>query len=62
MGLATPAAIAVGLGRAGKKMVSYLKMPNHWSYLKISKQIVFDKTGTLTTGKFEIADFSFGGY
>ena len=58
MGLATPAAIAVGLGRAAKNGILF-KDAKSLELFKNIKQIVFDKTGTLTTGKFEIADFSF---
>ena len=58
MGLATPAAIAVGLGRAAKNGVLF-KDAKSLELFKNIKQIVFDKTGTLTTGKFMISDFSF---
>jgi Cu+-exporting ATPase len=56
MGLATPAAIAVGLGRAAKQGILYAK-PDSLELFAGIKQIVFDKTGTLTTGKFTIASF-----
>ncbi|CAN5623853.1 heavy metal translocating P-type ATPase [soil metagenome] len=56
MGLATPAAIAVGLGRAAKNGVLF-KNARSLEIFKSIKQVVFDKTGTLTTGKFRIADF-----
>ena len=49
MGLATPAAISVGLGRAAKKGIIFRNATTLESFKKI-KQIVFDKTGTLTTG------------
>lgn len=58
MGLATPAAIAVGLGRAAKNGILF-KDAKSLELFKNIKQIVFDKTGTLTTGKFVISDFSF---
>ncbi len=58
MGLATPAAIAVGLGRAAKNGILF-KDAKSLELFKNIKQIVFDKTGTLTTGKFEIAAFGF---
>lgn len=56
MGLATPAAIAVGLGRAAKNGVLF-RNAKSLELFKDIKQVVFDKTGTLTTGEFEIADF-----
>lgn len=55
MGLATPAAIAVGLGRAAKNGVLF-KNARSLEIFKSIKQVVFDKTGTLTTGKFHVAD------
>jgi Cu+-exporting ATPase len=57
MGLATPAAIAVGLGRAAKNGVLF-KNAKSLEIFKDIKQVVFDKTGTLTTGHFNIADFN----
>jgi Cu+-exporting ATPase len=56
MGLATPAAIAVGLGRAAKNGVLF-KNAKSLEIFKSIKQVVFDKTGTLTTGAFHIAGF-----
>jgi P-type Cu+ transporter len=56
MGLATPAAIAVGLGRAAKNGVLFRNAKSLELFRNI-KQVVFDKTGTLTTGKFVIADW-----
>lgn len=56
MGLATPAAIAVGLGRAAKNGILFRNATSLEMFRNI-KQVVFDKTGTLTTGKFQIADF-----
>jgi Cu+-exporting ATPase len=56
MGLATPAAIAVGLGRGTRNGILFRNAKSLELFKKI-KQVVFDKTGTLTTGKFEIADF-----
>ena len=58
MGLATPAAIAVGLGRAAKNGILF-KDAKSLELFKNITQIVFDKTGTLTTGKFEISNFKF---
>jgi Cu+-exporting ATPase len=57
MGLATPAAIAVGLGRAAKQGVLF-KNASALELFKTIQQVVFDKTGTLTTGKFSISNFS----
>ncbi|MDI3318913.1 heavy metal translocating P-type ATPase [Pinibacter soli] len=54
MGLATPAAIAVGLGRAAKNGVLFRNAKSLEAFKNIT-QVVFDKTGTLTTGKFAIS-------
>ena len=54
MGLATPAAIAVGLGRAARKGILFRRAAGLESFKNI-RQVVFDKTGTLTTGDFTIA-------
>lgn len=56
MGLATPAAIAVGLGRGARKGILF-RNATSLELFKDIKQVVFDKTGTLTTGHFRIADF-----
>ena len=56
MGLATPAAIAVGLGRAAKNGILFRNATSLELFKNIT-QVVFDKTGTLTTGKFVISDF-----
>ena len=56
MGLATPAAIAVGLGRAAKEGILYTDTKS-MELFKNVRQIVFDKTGTLTNGKFVITGF-----
>lgn len=56
MGLATPAAIAVGLGRAAKNGVLFRNARSLENFKNI-RQVVFDKTGTLTTGKFTIESF-----
>ena len=53
MGLATPAAIAVGLGRAARHGILFRNAKSLEAF-KTIQQIVFDKTGTLTTGKFVI--------
>ncbi len=57
MGLATPAAIAVGLGRGAKNGILY-KNANALETFKDITQVVFDKTGTLTTGHFTIINFN----
>lgn len=56
MGLATPAAIAVGLGRAAKHGILYTQPESMELFAQI-KQIVFDKTGTLTTGDFKVSGY-----
>jgi Cu+-exporting ATPase len=56
MGLATPAAIAVGLGRAAKNGVLFRNAKSLELFKNIT-QVVFDKTGTLTTGRFTLADW-----
>ncbi len=57
MGLATPAAIAVGLGRAARNGVLF-KNARSLEVFKDIRQVVFDKTGTLTTGKFRIKNYT----
>ena len=54
MGLATPAAIAVGMGRAARNGILFRNATSLENFRNI-KQIVFDKTGTLTTGAFKLA-------
>lgn len=56
MGLATPAAIAVGLARAAKSGILFTDVSRMELFRNV-KQIVFDKTGTLTTGRFSIGSF-----
>ena len=58
MGLATPAAIAVGLGRAAKNGILFRNATSLEMFKNIT-QVVFDKTGTLTTGKFIVSGFKF---
>ena len=53
MGLATPAAIAVGLGRAARSGILFLDSRS-LEHFKDIRQVVFDKTGTLTTGEFVV--------
>jgi Cu+-exporting ATPase len=54
MGLATPAAIAVGLGRAAKNGILFTDSKSMELFRGI-KQMVFDKTGTLTNGQFRVS-------
>ena len=56
MGLATPAAIAVGLGRAARSGILFRNAKSLENFRTI-KQVVFDKTGTLTTGSFKLAEY-----
>jgi Cu+-exporting ATPase len=56
MGLATPAAIAVGLGRGARNGILF-RNATSLELFKDIKQVVFDKTGTLTTGKFVVSGF-----
>jgi Cu+-exporting ATPase len=55
MGLATPTAVMVGLGRAAKNGI-LIKGGDTIEAVANTKFVVFDKTGTLTTGKFNIND------
>ncbi|MFA6944404.1 MAG: cation-translocating P-type ATPase [Pedobacter sp.] len=53
MGLATPTAVMVGLGRAAKNGI-LIKGGNTIEEIAKLNYMVFDKTGTLTTGNFRI--------
>lgn len=53
MGLATPTAVMVGLGRAAKWGL-LVKGGRTLEGIKQANRVVFDKTGTLTTGDFSV--------
>lgn len=55
MGLATPTAVMVGLGRGAKQGV-LIKGGATVEEMANLKYMVFDKTGTLTTGNFAVRD------
>lgn len=56
MGLATPAAIAVGLGRAARNGILF-RNAKSLELFKNIRVVVFDKTGTLTKGNLAISNF-----
>ncbi|HEX5000863.1 MAG TPA: cation-translocating P-type ATPase [Bacteroidia bacterium] len=56
MGLATPTAVAVGLGKAAKKGI-LIKGGDTLERFAGIKTVVLDKTGTLTTGTFRVTSF-----
>lgn len=57
MGLATPTAVSVGIGRAAKSGI-LIKGGDSLERLSEIDTIVFDKTGTLTEGKLRIKSFN----
>ncbi len=58
MGLATPTAVMVGVGRMAQQGI-VVKGGQTVEVLKEIKKIVFDKTGTLTTGQFKIDNINY---
>ena len=56
MGLATPTAVMVGIGRAARSGI-LIKGGSTVEELSGIKTVVFDKTGTLTTGRFRLVRF-----
>ena len=57
MGLATPTAVMVGVGRAAKNGI-LIKGGSTLEELANIKKIFLDKTGTLTTGDFKIGNYT----
>ena len=55
LGLATPAAIAVAVGRSAKQGI-LIKKPEVLELIPNMKNIIFDKTGTLTKNELNIVD------
>lgn len=58
MGLATPIAIMVGLGKMSQNGI-LIKNPDVFENLAAVKNFIFDKTGTLTTGAFKINELDY---
>jgi Cu+-exporting ATPase len=60
MGLATPTAIAAGVGRMSRKGI-LIKSGKILEQFARAKTFIFDKTGTLTTGKFKLDSIDYLG-
>jgi Cu+-exporting ATPase len=58
MGLATPTAVMVGLGRSAKRGVLFKGAESVELISKVTR-VVFDKTGTLTTGNMRLENANF---
>ncbi len=58
MGLATPTAVMVGVGRLARNGI-LIKGGQTLEVLAGIRNIIFDKTGTLTTGAFKIRDIEY---
>ncbi|MFK8102083.1 MAG: heavy metal translocating P-type ATPase [Saprospiraceae bacterium] len=58
MGLATPTAVMVGVGRVAKNGI-LIKGAQTLEVFAGIQRMVFDKTGTLTTGAFQLQDFEY---
>ena len=57
MGLATPTAVMVGIGRGARQGI-LIKSGQALERMATARHIVFDKTGTLTTGEFQLKNIS----
>ncbi len=60
MGLATPTAVMVGVGKLAKEGI-IVKGGSTIEQFSNIKNIIFDKTGTLTTGEFKLNHIHFNG-
>ena len=58
MGLATPTAVMVGVGRLAKNGILIRGGQTIEVFTQI-KKMVFDKTGTLTTGRFIVKEIDY---